>query len=101
LRALRSASGGALRPIGGSSAPRSIATVVRPRTAPVLATRVDRVRELLRTGACDAALVPAIEPGRLVRGDGCELGPVAGRVESEDGFVVAVAGGIGPDVAAV
>ena len=100
-RRLADLRGRVLCAIRGSGAARAIATVVRPRTAPVLATRVDRVRELLRTGACDAALVPAIEAGRFVRGHGRELGPVAGRVESGDGFVVAVAGGIGPDVAAV
>jgi ABC-type amino acid transport substrate-binding protein len=85
----------------GSDAARTIPRVVRPRSAPVLATGVDRLRELLRTGACDAALVPAIEAGRFVRGHGNELGPVAGRVESGDGLVVAVARGTGLDVAAV
>lgn len=100
-RGLADLRGRVLCAIRGSGGARAIATVVRPRTAPVLATRVDRLHELLRTGACDAALVPAIEAGRFVRGHGGEVGPVAGRVESGDGFVVAVAGGTGPDVAAV
>ena len=100
-RGLADLRGRALCAIRGSDAARAIATVVRPLTTPVLATRVDRLHELLRTGACDAALVPAIEAGRFVRGHGSELGPVAGRVESGDGLVVGVAGGTGPDVAAV
>ena len=87
--------------VRGSDGARTIGAVVRPRQAPLLATRVDRLRELLRTGACDAALVPAIEAGRFVRGHGSELGPVAGRVTSGEGLVVAVARGAGLDVASV
>jgi cystine transport system substrate-binding protein len=87
--------------IRGSDEARTIVATVRPRTAPVLATRADRLRELLRTGACDAALVPAIEAGRFVHGHGRELGRVTGRVPSGDGLVVAVARGTGLDVAAV
>src|SRR6185503_1244722 len=85
----------------GSDAVRTIATVVRPASPPLLATRPDRLRELLRTGACDAALVPSIEAGRFVRGHARELGPVTGRVESGEGLVVAVARASGLDVAAV
>jgi ABC-type amino acid transport substrate-binding protein len=84
-----------------SDAARTIGTAVRPKTAPVLTADVDRLRELVRTGACDAALVPVIEAGRFVRGHGGELGPVAGRVASGEGFVVAVARGTGLDVASV
>jgi ABC-type amino acid transport substrate-binding protein len=85
----------------GSDSARTITTVVRPASAPLLATRADRLRELLRTGACDAALVPSIEAGRFVRGHARELGPVTGRVESGEGLVVAVARANGLDVAAV
>jgi ABC-type amino acid transport substrate-binding protein len=85
----------------GSDSARTITTVVRPESAPLLATRPDRLRELLRTGACDAALVPSIEAGRFVRGHARELGPVTGRVESREGLVVAVARASGLDVAAV
>ena len=87
--------------VRGSDAARTARAVVRPRAAPLLVTRVDRLRELLRTGACDAALVPAIEAGRFVRGQGGGLGPVAGRIAAGDGLVVAVARGTGVDVAAV
>jgi ABC-type amino acid transport substrate-binding protein len=85
----------------GSDGAVTAARVVRPKTAPLLAPGVDRLRELLRTGACDAALVPAIETGRFVRGHGAELGPVAGRIASGDGLVIAVARGRGLDAAAV
>jgi len=85
----------------GSEEARTIATAVRPASAPLLSRSVDRLREQLRTGACDAALVPAIQAGRFVRGHGSELGPVAGRFPSGRGLVVAVARGSGLDVHAV
>ena len=100
-RGLAELGGSVLCAIRGSDEARTITTTVRPRTTPVLATRTDRLRELLRTGACDAALVPASEAGRFVRGHGRELGRVTGRVESGDGLVVAVPRGTGLDVAAV
>jgi ABC-type amino acid transport substrate-binding protein len=85
----------------GSDSARLVGTVVRPKTAPLLAPGDDRLRELLRTGACDAALVPAIEAGRFVRGHGRELGPVAGRIASGNGLVFAVARGTGLPISAV
>ena len=85
----------------GSDGATTAARVVRPKAAPLLAAGVDRLRELLRTGACDAALVPAIETGRFVRGHGAELGPVAGRIASGDGLVIAIARGGGLGTAAV
>lgn len=100
-RGLAELRGSVLCAIRGSDEARTITTTVRPRTTPVLATRTDRLHELLRTGACDAALVPASEAGRFVRGHGRELGRVTGRVESGDGLVVAVPRGTGLDVAAV
>jgi ABC-type amino acid transport substrate-binding protein len=74
---------------------------VRPRPAPLIVAGDDRLRTLLRTGACDAALVPALDAGRFVRGHVRELGPVAGRIENGDGLVVAVAKGTGLEVGAV
>lgn len=100
-RGLADLRGRVLCALRGSDAAGTVRTVVRSRTAPLLVTRLDRLRELLRTGACDAALVPAIEAGRFVRGHAGELGPVAGRVASGDGLVVAVARGTGLDVAVV
>ena len=99
-RGLGDLRGRTLCAVRGSEAARTIGTVVRPKAA-ILATRPDRLRELLRTGACDAALVPAIEAARFVRGHDRELGPVAGRIPSGDGLVVAVARGTGLDVEAV
>jgi len=87
--------------VRGSDEARAIATVVRPRQAPLIAAGLDRLHEQLRTGACDAALVSAIEAGRFVRGHGAELGPVAGRIPSGGGLVVAVARSSGLDVGAV
>jgi len=85
----------------GSDEARAIATVVRPKAAPLLATGLDRLREQLRTGACDVALVPVVDTGRFLRGHGSQLGPAAGRIPSGRGFVVAVGRGGGLDVAAV
>ena len=42
----------------------------------LLAGDDDRLLTLVRTGACDAALVPAVEAGRFVRGNARRLGPV-------------------------
>src|SRR6185503_14094409 len=36
---------------------------VNPRQHPVLVTGTERLRTMVRTGACDAALVPAVEAG--------------------------------------
>lgn len=100
-RGLADLRGRTLCALRGSDAAQTIARVVRPGPRPLLATRPDRLRELLRTGACDVALVPSLEAGRFVGGHARELGPVAGRVASGDGLVVAVARGSGVDVAAV
>jgi ABC-type amino acid transport substrate-binding protein len=85
----------------GSDAVHVLRSTVRPHAAPLVVVGDDRLRTLLRTGACDAALVPAIEAGRFVHGHGRELGAVAARIENGDGLVVAVARGSGIDVGAV
>lgn len=100
-RSLAELRGHVLCALRGSDEARAIATVVRPKSAPLLSTGVDRLREQLRTGACEVALVPAAETGRFLRGHGSELGPAAGRIQSGRGFVVAVARGGGLDVAVV
>ncbi len=74
---------------------------VRPRQAPVLVAGTERLRTMVRTGACDAALVSAAEAGRFVAGQRGALGPVVGRIARGDGLVVAVPRGAGVDVAAV
>jgi ABC-type amino acid transport substrate-binding protein len=80
---------------------RVLATRVHPRRAPLLVAGADRLRTVLRTGACDAGLVPAFEAGRLVDGQRRVLGPVVGRIRHGDGYVVLLRRGEGLDVAAV
>jgi ABC-type amino acid transport substrate-binding protein len=84
-----------------SNEARTIATVVRPKAPPLLATGLDRLREQLRTGACDVALVPAVDTGRFLRGHRSELGPAVGRIPNGRGVVIAVARGGGLGVTAV
>jgi ABC-type amino acid transport substrate-binding protein len=87
--------------VRGSDGARAIWATVGPRRAAALVVGEDRLRTLVRTGACDAAVVPAIEVGRFVHGHAHELGPVAGRIAYGDGLVVAVARRTGLDVAPV
>jgi polar amino acid transport system substrate-binding protein len=93
--------GHALCAARGSDAVHVLRTTVRPRTAPRIVTGDDRLRTLLRTGACDAALVPAVDAGRFVRGHAGELGAITGRIDNGEGLVVGVARGSGLDVTAV
>jgi ABC-type amino acid transport substrate-binding protein len=62
---------------------------------------VERLRTTVRTGACDAALVPAVEAGRFVAGSRGSLGSVVGRIERGKGLVVAVPRGGEVSVASV
>jgi ABC-type amino acid transport substrate-binding protein len=84
---------------GGDGARAALA--VAPRQRPVLVAGTERLRTLVRTGACDAALVPALEAGRFVAGGRGSLGPVVGRIPRGEGLVVAVPRGGGLDVASV
>ena len=68
---------------------------------PALATGTERLRTMLRTGACDAALVPAAEAGRFVHGQRGSFRPVVGRIPRGKGLVIAVPRGAGVDVTAV
>ena len=76
----------------GSDGARAIAAPC-VRTRPCSSPRTTRLLELVRTGACDAALVDADGVGRFVAGRGGLLGPVTARVESGGGYVVAVTKG--------
>jgi len=76
-------------------------SAVRPSRRPLLSGGVERLRSLLRTGACDAALVPAVEAGRFVAGQRASIGTVVGRVASGGGIVLAVPRGTGLDAARV
>ena len=86
--------------VRGGDAARAV-SAVRPRQAPLLVAGTERLRRMVRTGACDAALVSAAEAGRFVAGQRGALGPVVGRIARGDGLVVAVPRGAGIDVAAV
>ncbi len=72
-----------------------------PGQQPALVTGTERLRTMLRTGACDAALVPAAEAGRFVHGQRGSFGPVVGRIPRGKGLVIAVPRGAGVDVTAV
>jgi ABC-type amino acid transport substrate-binding protein len=72
-----------------------VARTIRPTRAPLVAAGRERLRALIRTGACDAAVLPAHATGRFVAGQRRLLGPVAGRIAQGDGLVVAVARGSG------
>ena len=85
----------------GSDALPVVARTVRPVRPPLVAPGRERLRTLLRTGACDAAVVPAWQAGALIGGPGRLFGPVAGRIEHGEGLVIAVARGSGLDPADV
>ena len=87
--------------VRGGGAARAISTSVQPTRKPLLATDDDRLRALVRTGACDAALVPAVEAGRFVHRHAGPLGRVGGWIPDGDGLVIGVSRSTGPDVAAV
>ena len=61
----------------------------------------ERLRTVVRTGACDAALVPALEVGRFAGRHGAGLGPVAGRIRRGEGLGASIPPGTGLELAAV
>jgi len=77
------------------------AAALHAKRAPSLLPSADRLLTAVRTGACDAALVPAVEAGRFVQGQRGSFGPVVGRIPRGKGLVIAVPPGTGLDVAAV
>lgn len=87
--------------VRGSVPARVVATRIRPRRPPLYVIGPERLRAVVRTGVCDAALVSALEVGRFVEGRGQALGPIAGRIEHGPGVAVLVRRGSGLDVAAV
>lgn len=86
--------------VRGGEAARAIPSI-RPARAPLLVAGMERLRTILRTGACDAALVPAPGAGRFVAGQHRVLGPVVGRIAAGEGLVAVVPRGTGLDVGAV
>jgi ABC-type amino acid transport substrate-binding protein len=93
--------GSILCAIRGSEAAHVLAARVRPRRAPLLVPGADRLRTLLRTGACDAGLVPAIEAGVFLDGQRRLFGPVVARIPNRGGYVMLLRRGEGLDVAVV
>lgn len=87
--------------VRGSEPARVVATRVRPRRPPLYVVGPQRLQAVVRTGACDAAVVSALEVGRFVEGQRHALGPVVGRIEHGPGVAVLVRRGSGLDVAAV
>lgn len=85
----------------GSSGAGVVGAVVRPSHAPRLATSDERLVQLVRTGACDAALVDVMEVGRLVAGRRALLGPIVARVDRGEGLALAIASDGGLDVRSV
>jgi ABC-type amino acid transport substrate-binding protein len=85
----------------GTGALAFVRRAVRPTRAPLVAAGIERLRSLVRAGACDAAVLPAVEAGRFVASQIGLLGPVAGRIEHGEGLVVAVARGSGIGVTTV
>lgn len=86
--------------VRGSDGARAV-SAIGPRQRPVLVSGTERLRTIVRTGACDAALLPAVQVGRFVAGQSGSLGPVVGRIARGEGLVLAVPRGAGIDVAAV
>jgi ABC-type amino acid transport substrate-binding protein len=85
----------------GSDALPVVARSIRPTRTPLVAPGRDRLGALLRTGACDAAVLPARDVGRLLEAERGLLGPVAGRIEHGRGLVIAVARDAGVELALV
>jgi ABC-type amino acid transport substrate-binding protein len=97
LSALRGASLCAVRGSAGAAA----AAGLRPRVPVLAVPGLDRLRSVVRTGSCDAALVPAVQVGRLLARQRALVGPVVGRVRRGDGIGASVPAGSSLDRAAV
>jgi ABC-type amino acid transport substrate-binding protein len=87
--------------VRGSGAYPVVSRAVRPARTPLVVPGPERLQAMLRTGVCDAGVVPAVDAGRLIAGQRHLLGPVAGRIAHGQGLVVAVARDGGLDVALV
>jgi ABC-type amino acid transport substrate-binding protein len=74
---------------------------LRPTTRPLYVVGPERLRSVVRTGACDAALVPALEVGRFADRQRAGLGPVVGRIRRGDGLGASIPPGTGLRIAAV
>lgn len=97
LADLRAARLCAVRASAGARA----AATVHPRAPVSLVAGSARLLGLVRTGACDAALVPATQASRFLREGGRTIGRAVGRIPSGDGVGAVVPRGTGLDVRAV
>jgi ABC-type amino acid transport substrate-binding protein len=86
--------------VRGGDGARAAASLHTRRPA-MLVTSEEGLRTAVRTGACDAALVPASEAGGFLTGQKRLLGPAVGRIRNGKGLVAAVATGSGLAVADV
>lgn len=78
----------------------AVVSKLAPTQPPLLVAGTERLRTLMRTGACDAALVSAAQAGGFVAGG--SVGKAVGRIARGDGLVVAVPrASAGIDVGAV
>lgn len=74
---------------------------LRPTVRPLYVVGPERLRAVVRTGACDAALVPALETGRFVASQPKVLGPVVGRIRRGEGIGASIPAGAGFERGAV
>jgi len=74
---------------------------VHPERPALSAASLDRLLQLVQTGACDVAAIDAIKAGRIVDGRQSLYGPVAARVLFGSGMVVVVSRSGAVDVASV
>ncbi len=75
--------------VAGTNGAKAIASLA-PESPAIRAPGVERLLQLVQTGACDAAAVDAIRAGRLVEGRKALVGPFAARISFGSGLVVAV-----------
>lgn len=87
--------------VRGGEAAATAVSVVRPERAVLLVGGPARLLAVVRTGTCDAALLPGIAVGRFVEGNRRVLGSVAVRIHRGDGLVAVVPRDAGLDVKTV
>jgi len=74
----------------GRRAADTVLTRVRPRTRPLLVTGVESLLRRVRTGVCDAAVAELSRLGPALGGRRDLFGGLAGRIETERAYAVAL-----------
>jgi glutamine transport system substrate-binding protein len=74
----------------GRRAADTVLTRVRPRTRPLLVTGVEALLRRVQTGACDAAVAELSRLGPELGGRRDLFGGLAGRIETERAYAVAL-----------